>query len=112
MTWMRQSEPSFGEPSLMINLYFKFCRPHYNAQLESIAVNGQVLSIDFAVFFVAKNPWGLHGLRTFLNSGTMLAFLPPIAYDILINSISFSSSFFAFEICLRVIISIYINGMG
>ena len=122
MTWMRQSEPSFGEPSLMINLYFKFCRPHYNAQLESIAVNGQVLSIDFAVFFVAKNPWGLHGLGffvaknpwglhglgTFLNSGITLAFLPPIAYDILINFVSFSSSFLAFEICLRAIINIYI----
>jgi hypothetical protein len=47
-----------------------------------------------------------------MDSGTTLAFLPPIAYDILINSVSFSSSFFAFEICLRVIISIYINGMG
>ncbi len=96
----------------MINLYFKFCKLHYNVQLESIAVNGQVLPIDFAMFSIVKKLRGLHGLGTFLDSGTMLAFLPPIAYDILINSVSFSSSFLAFEICLRVIISIYINGMG
>ena len=120
--WADDVDEAESEPSLMINLYFKFCRPNYNVQLESIAVNGQVLSIDFAVFFVAKNPWGLHGLGffvaknpwglhglgTFLNSGITLAFLPPIAYDILINSVSFSYSFLAFEICLRVIISIYI----
>ena len=106
--WADDVDEAESEPSLMINLYFKFCRPNYNVQLESIAVNGQVMSIDFAVFFVAKNPWGLHGLGTFLNSGITLAFLPPIAYDILINSVSFSYSFLAFEICLRVIISIYI----
>ena len=96
----------------MINLYFKFCRPHYNIQLESIAVNGQVLPIDSAVFSAAKKPQGLDGLGTFVDSGTTLAHLPPIAYDSLINSVSLSSSFLAFEICLRVIISIYTNGMG
>ena len=96
----------------MINLYFKFCKPHYNVQLESIAVNEQVLSIDSAVFSIAKKPQGLHGLGTFLDSGTTLGFLPPIVYDILINFVSFSSSFLTFEICLRAIINIYINGMG
>jgi hypothetical protein len=73
--WADDVDEAESEPSLMINLYFKFCRPHYNVQLESIAVNGQVLSIDSAVFSVAKNPWGLHGLGTFLNSGITLAFL-------------------------------------
>jgi hypothetical protein len=89
----------------MINSYLKFCRRRYNVQLESIAVNGQVLPIDSVVF--SKG-----GMETFLDSGTTLAFLPPLVYDILINSVSLSSSFFAFEICLRVIISIYTNGMG
>ena len=88
----------------MINSYLKFCKHRYNVQLESIAVNGQVLPIDSVVF--SKG-----GMETFLDSGTTLTFLPPLVYDILINSVSFSS-FLAFEICLRVIISIYINGMG
>ena len=89
----------------MINSYFKFCRRRYNVQLESIAVNEQVLPIDSVVF--SKG-----GMETFLDSGTTLTFLPPLVYDILINSVSLSSSFFAFEICLRVIISIYTKGMG
>lgn len=62
-------------------------QPHYNIRLESIAVNGQVLPIDSAVFSIPKKRHGLNGLGTYMDSGTTLAFLPPIAYDIFINSI-------------------------
>ena len=45
----------------MINSYLKFCKHRYNVQLESIAVNGQVLPIDSVVF--SKGGMETFGLR-------------------------------------------------
>ncbi|XP_027352351.1 aspartic proteinase-like protein 2 isoform X2 [Abrus precatorius] len=50
-------------------------QPHYNLNLQSIAVNGQLLSIDPDVFATANNR------GTIVDSGTTLAYLVQEAYD-------------------------------
>lgn len=62
-----------------IILYF---RSHYNLNLESISVNGQILSIDPSVF-LTSNTRG-----TIIDSGTTLAYLAEEAYDPFVNAVS------------------------
>ncbi|CAL9038883.1 aspartic proteinase 36 [Musa acuminata AAA Group] len=61
---------------------------HYNLNLESIAVNGQTLSIEPSVF-ATSNTQG-----TIIDSGTTLTYLAEQAYDPFVNAIisSLSSS--------------------
>lgn len=58
-------------------------RPHYNLNLESIAVNGQKLSIDSSLF-TTSNTQG-----TIIDSGTTLAYLADGAYDPFVSAVSF-----------------------
>ncbi|KAK6930588.1 Xylanase inhibitor, C-terminal [Dillenia turbinata] len=55
---------------------------HYNLVLESIAVNGQLLPIDPALFSTASNR------GTIVDSGTTLAYLVGEAYDPFVNAIT------------------------
>ncbi|XP_042442280.1 aspartic proteinase 36-like isoform X2 [Zingiber officinale] len=59
---------------------------HYNLNLESISVNGQILSIDPSVF-LTSNTQG-----TIIDSGTTLAYLAEEAYDPFVNAIVASLS--------------------
>nr|CAD1841773.1 unnamed protein product [Ananas comosus var. bracteatus] len=61
-------------------------QPHYNLNLESIAVNGQTLSIDSSLF-ATSNTQG-----TIVDSGTTLAYLADQAYDPFVNAITSSLS--------------------
>ncbi|KAH6814684.1 Eukaryotic aspartyl protease family protein [Perilla frutescens var. frutescens] len=56
-------------------------QPHYNVNLQSIAVNGQTLAIDSSVF-ATSNSGG-----TIIDSGTTLAYLAEEAYDPFVNAI-------------------------
>lgn len=56
-------------------------QPHYNLNLQSIAVNGQILSIDSAVFSTSSNR------GTIIDSGTTLAYLAEDAYDPFVTAI-------------------------
>ncbi|KAL6503079.1 hypothetical protein OROHE_023708 [Orobanche hederae] len=59
------------------------CRvPHYNVYLQNIAVNGQLLPIDQAVFTTSGNR------GTIIDSGTTLAYLVEGAYDPLVTAIT------------------------
>jgi kinase len=58
-------------------------RPHYNLNLESIAVNGQKLTIDSSLF-ATSNTQG-----TIVDSGTTLAYLADGAYEPFISAVSF-----------------------
>ncbi|CAA0830422.1 Eukaryotic aspartyl protease family protein [Striga hermonthica] len=55
---------------------------HYNLYLESIAVNGQLLPIDQAVFVTSGNQ------GTIVDSGTTLAYLVEGAYDPFVDAIT------------------------
>ncbi|CAD6341899.1 unnamed protein product [Miscanthus lutarioriparius] len=57
-------------------------QPHYNLNLESIAVNGQKLSIDSSLF-TTSNTQG-----TIVDSGTTLAYLADGAYDPFVSAIA------------------------
>ncbi|KAL7247961.1 hypothetical protein ACSBR2_002796 [Camellia fascicularis] len=57
-------------------------QPHYNLYLQSIAVNGQLLPIDTAVF-ATSNTRG-----TIVDSGTTLSYLVEEAYDPFVNAIT------------------------
>ncbi|XP_057984032.1 aspartic proteinase 36-like [Malania oleifera] len=57
-------------------------QPHYNLNLQSIAVNGQSLPIDPAVFATSSNR------GTIVDSGTTLAYLAEEAYDPFVTSIT------------------------
>ncbi|XP_010247714.1 PREDICTED: aspartic proteinase-like protein 2 [Nelumbo nucifera] len=57
-------------------------QPHYNLNLQSIAVNGQILPIDPAVFATSSNR------GTIIDSGTTLAYLAAEAYDPFVSAIS------------------------
>ncbi|KAL8504978.1 hypothetical protein ACS0TY_016251 [Phlomoides rotata] len=57
-------------------------QPHYNLYLQSIAVNGQLLPIDQAVFTTSGNR------GTIIDSGTTLAYLVEEAYDPLFDAIT------------------------
>ncbi|KFK43135.1 hypothetical protein AALP_AA1G084600 [Arabis alpina] len=57
-------------------------QPHYNVNLQSIAVNGQILPIDPSVFTIAT------GDGTIIDTGTTLAYLPDEAYGPFVQAIS------------------------
>nr|DAD28647.1 TPA_asm: hypothetical protein HUJ06_030115 [Nelumbo nucifera] len=57
-------------------------QPHYNLNLQSIAVNGQILPIDPAVFATSSNR------GTIIDSGTTLAYLAAEAYDPFVSAVS------------------------
>ncbi|KAJ7976865.1 Aspartic proteinase-like protein 2 [Quillaja saponaria] len=57
-------------------------QPHYNLNLKSIAVNGQLLPIDAAVFATSNNR------GTIIDTGTTLAYLIEEAYDPFVNAIT------------------------
>ncbi|CAA2985835.1 aspartic proteinase-like protein 2 isoform X1 [Olea europaea var. sylvestris] len=57
-------------------------QPHYNLNLQSIAVNGQILPIDPAVFQTSNNR------GTIIDTGTTLAYLSEEAYDPFVNAIT------------------------
>lgn len=63
-------------------LCFKTLRPHYNVNLQSIAVNGQTLNIDSSVFTTSSNR------GTIIDSGTTLAYLAEEAYDPFVTAVS------------------------
>ena len=62
-------------------------RSHYNLNLQSISVNGQVLPINPALFATAS------GQGAIIDSGTTLAYLAEEAYDIFIVAVSLSDEF-------------------
>ncbi|KNA13805.1 hypothetical protein SOVF_113390 [Spinacia oleracea] len=57
-------------------------QPHYNLDLQSIAVNGQLLPIDQSVFATSSNR------GTIIDSGTTLAYLIEEAYDPLVEAVT------------------------
>ncbi|MBA0739847.1 hypothetical protein Gogos_013077, partial [Gossypium gossypioides] len=57
-------------------------RPHYNLDLRSISVGGQVLSINPSVFSTSNNQ------GTIVDSGTTLAYLADEAYDAFMSAIT------------------------
>ncbi|XP_027345943.1 aspartic proteinase-like protein 2 [Abrus precatorius] len=57
-------------------------QPHYNLNLQSISVNGQILQIDPAVFSTSNNR------GTIIDSGTTLAYLAEEAYNPFVNAIT------------------------
>ncbi|RDX82040.1 Polyadenylate-binding protein 7, partial [Mucuna pruriens] len=57
-------------------------QPHYNLNLQSIAVNGQLLPINQAVFATSNNR------GTIVDCGTTLAYLVQEAYDPLVTAIT------------------------
>jgi hypothetical protein len=57
-------------------------QPHYNVNLQSIAVNGQILPIDPSVFTIAT------GDGTIIDTGTTLAYLPDEAYSPFIQAVA------------------------
>ncbi|XP_058212738.1 aspartic proteinase 36-like isoform X1 [Rhododendron vialii] len=61
-------------------------QPHYNLYLRSIAVNGQLLPVDPAVFATSNNR------GTIVDSGTTLAYLVEEAYDPFVMAITASVS--------------------
>ena len=62
-------------------------RPHYNLDLRSISVGGQVLSIDPSVFSTSSNQ------GTIVDSGTTLAYLADEAYDAFVSAVSIELEF-------------------
>ncbi|XP_058771197.1 aspartic proteinase 36-like isoform X2 [Vicia villosa] len=64
-------------------------QPHYNLNLLSISVNGQVLSINPDVFTTSDNR------GTIVDCGTTLAYLVQEAYDPLVNAVNTAVSRFA-----------------
>ncbi|KAG8647148.1 aspartic proteinase 36 isoform X2 [Manihot esculenta] len=57
-------------------------QPHYNLNLQSIAVNGQLLPIDPAAFATSSNR------GTIVDSGTTLAYLVEEAYDPFVSAVT------------------------
>ncbi|TYI73309.1 hypothetical protein E1A91_D07G121200v1 [Gossypium mustelinum] len=57
-------------------------QPHYNLDLRSISVGGQVLSIDPSVFSTSSSQ------GTIVDSGTTLAYLADEAYDAFVDAIT------------------------
>lgn len=66
---------------------FPFSRVHYNLNLESIAVNGQTVSINSSVFTTSDTQ------GTIVDSGTTLAYLAEEAFDPFVNAVSLISNF-------------------
>lgn len=63
-------------------LLITYYRPHYNLNLLSIGVNGQMLPIDAAVF-ETSNTRG-----TIVDTGTTLTYLVKEAYDPFLSAVS------------------------
>ncbi|GFP80769.1 hypothetical protein PHJA_000220200 [Phtheirospermum japonicum] len=61
--------------------------PRYNVNLQSIAVNGQILSIASSVFATSSNR------GTIIDSGTTLAYLAEEVYDPFVNAINSANRF-------------------
>ncbi|KAJ6835473.1 aspartic proteinase-like protein 2 [Iris pallida] len=61
-------------------------QPHYNLDLQSIAVNGQTLNVDSSVFSTSTSQ------GTIIDSGTTLAYLTEQAYDPFVAAIANSVS--------------------
>ncbi|KAL3622953.1 hypothetical protein CASFOL_033253 [Castilleja foliolosa] len=61
-------------------------QPHYNVNLQSIAVNGQTLNINPSVFSTSNNQ------GTIIDSGTTLAYFAEEAYDPFVAAITQSVS--------------------
>lgn len=81
-------------------------RPHYNLNLRSIAVNGQILPIDSSVFSTSNTQ------GTIIDSGTTLAYLAEEAYGPFINAVSIFCLFLVKLIFMYVMIRIargYLN---
>ncbi|RZB74930.1 Aspartic proteinase-like protein 2 isoform A [Glycine soja] len=57
-------------------------QPHYNLNLQSISVNGQIVPIAPAVFATSNNR------GTIVDSGTTLAYLAEEAYNPFVNAVS------------------------
>ncbi|PON56146.1 Aspartic peptidase [Parasponia andersonii] len=57
-------------------------QPHYNLDLQSIAVNGQILPIDQAAFATSNNR------GTIVDSGTTLAYLVEEAYNPFVSAVT------------------------
>lgn len=70
-------------PNLHVRIFFSFTRPHYNLNLQSIALNGQTLAISPQVFETSSNR------GTIVDSGTTLAYLAEEAYEIFVNAVSY-----------------------
>uniref|UniRef100_A0A0R0EYL8 Peptidase A1 domain-containing protein n=1 Tax=Glycine max TaxID=3847 RepID=A0A0R0EYL8_SOYBN len=64
-------------------------QPHYNLNLQSIAVNGQLLPIDSNVFATTNNQ------GTIVDSGTTLAYLVQEAYNPFVKAITAAVSQFS-----------------
>lgn len=75
---------------MAVSFCFQIFRPHYNVNLQSIAVNGQTLAIDSSVFATTDNG------GTIIDSGTTLAYLAAEAYDPFVNAVSKHISIFFF----------------
>ncbi|EXB75945.1 Aspartic proteinase-like protein 2 [Morus notabilis] len=61
-------------------------QPHYNLDLQSISVNGQILPIDPSAFATSNNR------GTIVDSGTTLAYLVEEAYDPFVSAVTNSVS--------------------
>ncbi|KAJ6841131.1 aspartic proteinase-like protein 2 [Iris pallida] len=61
-------------------------QPHYNVDLKSIAVNGQILDIDPSMFSISSSE------GTIIDSGTTLAYLTEAAFDPFVAAIANSLS--------------------
>ncbi|KZV51708.1 aspartic protein-like protein 2 [Dorcoceras hygrometricum] len=61
-------------------------QPHYNVNLQSISVDGNILSIDPSLFGTSDNG------GTIVDSGTTLAYFPDEAYDTFVQVITQSVS--------------------
>ncbi|KAI9153527.1 hypothetical protein LWI28_012708 [Acer negundo] len=61
-------------------------KPHYNLNLQSIAVNGQMLPIDPAAFAASNNR------ETIVDSGTTLTYLVEEAFDPFVSAVTASVS--------------------
>ncbi|KAF9597565.1 hypothetical protein IFM89_019883 [Coptis chinensis] len=61
-------------------------QPHYNLNLQSIAVNGQIVPVDPAVYQTSRNR------GTIVDSGTTLAYLAEEAYDPFVSVLTSSVS--------------------
>ncbi|KAL9238831.1 hypothetical protein vseg_013204 [Gypsophila vaccaria] len=70
-------------------------QPHYNLNLQSIAVNGQLLPIDEEVFATSNNR------GTIVDSGTTLAYLVEEAYDPFLSAITAQASQFGKPIIFK-----------
>lgn len=78
----RKNWPPFCLFDNVHSLLLEYFRPHYNLDLRSISVGGQVLSIDPSVFSTSIN----HG--AIIDSGTTLSYLADEAYNAFIDAVS------------------------